>query len=216
MKIPVAEIFFSIQGEGLLQGIPSVLVRLAGCNLNCVWCDSPVQISEDIFIEELIGRISKYNCKYIILTGGEPLFYDQIVLLTFILKKQGYHITIETNATIKKPIVCDLVSLSPKLIHSGNKDCNLFNSEVVNYYIKNYNYQIKFVVRAYQKDFNEVRSFLKLLNSYDPERILIMPVSKTRHDLYIAQKKIIALCLKNGYRYANRLQLQIWNNKQEV
>ena len=63
LKIPISEIFFSIQGEGLLQGIPSVLVRLSGCNLNCAWCDSKMKSSYVVSFEELINQISKYNCK---------------------------------------------------------------------------------------------------------------------------------------------------------
>lgn len=74
LKIPISEIFFSIQGEGLLQGIPSVLVRLSGCNLNCAWCDSKMKSSYVVSFEELINQISKYNCKYIILTGVSHLY----------------------------------------------------------------------------------------------------------------------------------------------
>lgn len=216
LKIPISEIFFSIQGERLLQGIPSVLVRLSGCNLNCAWCDSKMKSSYVVSFEELINQISKYNCKYIILTGGEPLIYKDIVFLTQELKNQGFHITVETNATVKKPIVCDLLSLSPKLMHSGNVDVKLFDPDIIKYYLKNYNYQIKFVVRDQQNNFDEITHLLSLLDTYDLERILIMPMSATKSDLYKIQKKIISLCLKNGYRYSNRLQLQVWGNKKEV
>lgn len=216
LKIPISEMFFSIQGEGVLQGIPSVLVRLAGCNLKCVWCDSKIKNSYEFSIEELITKISQHNCKYIILTGGEPLIYEDIVFLTQELKNKGFHITVETNATVKKPIVCDLLSLSPKLIHSGNTDVKLFDPEIINYYIENYDYQIKFVVQDQQSDFDEITDLLGLLATYDLERILIMPMSTTKNDLYKMQRKVIALCLQNGYRYSNRLQLQVWGNKKEV
>ena len=116
----------------------------------------------------------------------------------------------------KRQIVCDLLSLSPKLMHSGNVDVKLFDPDIIKYYLKNYNYQIKFVVRDQQNNFDEITHLLSLLDTYDLERILIMPMSATKSDLYKIQKKIISLCLKNGYRYSNRLQLQVWGNKKEV
>ena len=101
-------------------------------------------------------------------------------------------------------------------MHSGNVDVKLFDPDIIKYYLKNYNYQIKFVVRDQQNNFDEITHLLSLLDTYDLERILIMPMSATKSDLYKIQKKIISLCLKNGYRYSNRLQLQVWGNKKEV
>lgn len=230
MEIQIYEIFKSIQGEGRLQGVPSVFVRLVGCNLRCRWCDTkhffyPEKVI-DISIEKLMDSISLYECKNIVITGGEPLINSQILILVKILKTQGYHVTIETNATMVKNIDCDLISMSPKLSNSIPYDLeneaiqkhanSRIKIDAIKHYIKNNDYQIKFVVRDKQEDIDEVKDILEQIDDYDPFKVLIMPLAASRSNLYKIQKNLARLCIKNGLRYANRLQLQIWGNKIEV
>src|SRR5437667_11393109 len=118
----IAEIFHSLQGEGSLVGVPSVFVRTSGCNLRCVWCDTPYTSWQPEGPEWSIGKIlqtvQRHRSRHVVITGGEPLLARDIEELTDKIKAQGAHITIETAATIFKPVACDLVSMSPKLSNS--------------------------------------------------------------------------------------------------
>ncbi len=231
MDIQIYEIFKSIQGEGCLQGVPSVLLRLTGCNLNCRWCDTkhffyPEKVM-NISMNSLMDTLDSYECKNIVVTGGEPMINPQICDLVKVLKNRGFHVTIETNATAVKDIDCDLVSMSPKLSHSipyGVEDeatvqrhaNSRINIVAIRHYIKNNDYQIKFVARDRQEDIDEIRSILEQIGEYDPFKVLVMPLADSRSDLYRIQRDLVRLCIDNGLRYANRLQLQIWGNKKEA
>src|SRR4051812_46601268 len=118
----VAEIFYSIQGEGKLSGVPSVFVRASGCNLRCTWCDTPYASwnpeGEDVAVDEIVRRVNAHLAKHIVVTGGEPMIMPDIAELCDALKRDDHHITIETAATVFKPVRLDLASLSPKLSNS--------------------------------------------------------------------------------------------------
>lgn len=221
----IIEIFKSIQCEGVLIGKVSILVRLAGCNLCCRWCDekksSSITGGYEISLHELILRIEDLNCKNIVVTGGEPLLSKEIEDLTRKLKRNDFHVTVETNGTIIRNINADLVSISPKLSHSQpvmNRDLpekyKRINIDALLYYINNYNYQLKFVVEK-EKDFDEIEDILIRLRVNNKDDVLIMPLASSRRELYRIQKKIVDLCIQKGYRYANRLQLQIWGKGKE-
>ena len=73
----ISEIFYSIQGEGMLAGTPSVFVRSSGCNLRCAWCDTPYASwqpeGEELALEEILARVARYRAHYVVVTGGEPM-----------------------------------------------------------------------------------------------------------------------------------------------
>lgn len=125
----VMEIYRSIQGEGTLMGIPTTFVRFFACNLRCSWCDTKYSWSvrkggtwESISPEEVVERVNALETRHVVLTGGEPTLQKDLPQLAMLLKKQGHHLTIETNATIfpadAVPLI-DLWSLSPKLSSAG-------------------------------------------------------------------------------------------------
>ena len=122
----VNEIFHSIQGEGLLAGTPSVFIRLAGCPVGCVWCDTKyawdANEGEELPIPEIVNKIVQWPCRYVVITGGEPMVNPQLPDLAKALKERNKHITIET-AGIKfvAGLACDLMSVSPKTSNSGNR-----------------------------------------------------------------------------------------------
>lgn len=212
----ISEIFSSIQGEGKMQGVPSVLVRLEGCNLNCVWCDNRKdKVVQEISHSKLLEILDDYGISNVIITGGEPLLYSQIELLTNELKEKGYFITIETNATITQNVRADLISMSPKLAHANVKnEIATINYDVIQYYIDNYDYQLKFVVKD-EGDFIAVQHILEKLSNIDYNNVFMMPLAKSLAELAGLQKEIVKLCIKYRYRYANRLQLQIWDRGEE-
>jgi 7-carboxy-7-deazaguanine synthase len=99
----LVEIFKSIQGEGKNQGKPSVFIRLAGCNLDCSWCDTPHSHSEgkEYDNDKIVNSVDESGCKDVCITGGEPLLQiTELRLLLSRLSRLGYAIEIETNGTI--------------------------------------------------------------------------------------------------------------------
>ncbi len=158
----ISEIFYSLQGEGGLAGLPSVFVRTSGCNLRCTWCDTPYASwnpeGTQQSIEDIVSEVQQHPTRHVVLTGGEPMIAPQIRELASELKLLGYHVTIETAATVAPDgIACDLASLSPKLLNSapdGTKhaawrkkhEATRWNPAVIRAWLDGYAYQFKFVV----------------------------------------------------------------------
>src|SRR6476646_1786758 len=121
-RMNISEIFYSVQGEGTLVGVPSVFVRTSGCNLRCAWCDTPYTSwspeGEPMSVAAVLDRVGEFPASHVVVTGGEPMLFDETVELTRCLKHRGLHITIETAGTLYKPVECDLMSISPKLANS--------------------------------------------------------------------------------------------------
>lgn len=127
----IAEIFASLQGEGLLAGTPSTFVRLSGCNLRCVWCDTPYTSwepeGETLSVDDVFARVRAMPPRHAVVTGGEPLLFAEAADLCRRLRREGWHVTVETAGTVlpedagrlaAEPIA-DLMSISPKLASSA-------------------------------------------------------------------------------------------------
>ncbi|RME38932.1 MAG: 7-carboxy-7-deazaguanine synthase QueE, partial [Planctomycetota bacterium] len=115
----VSEIFYSLQGEGKLAGVPSVFIRTTGCNLRCTWCDTPytsweAEPGERLNVSDIVERVRSFPTRYVVVTGGEPMLATDIGPLSAALREAGYHVTIETAATLWREVICDLASISPK------------------------------------------------------------------------------------------------------
>jgi len=119
----VAEIFQSVQGEGLFAGTASVFLRTTGCNLRCWFCDTPYTSWQPEGVRrswnEVLSEILAFGCEHIVITGGEPLLQPDIVPLSQALKAANKVITVETAGTIFRPVSADLMSVSPKLANSN-------------------------------------------------------------------------------------------------
>jgi len=111
------EMFYSLQGEGYHQGKAAYFIRLAGCDVGCVWCD--VKESWDaskhpvLSIDEIVSSALAHPGRLAIITGGEPLLYN-LAALTSALKKAGFEINIETSGSSPMSGNWDWVCLSPK------------------------------------------------------------------------------------------------------
>src|SRR5256885_1880439 len=94
----IAEIFYSVQGEGGLLGVPSVFVRTSGCNLRCAWCDTPYTSwqpeGEERTLESIVAEVERYPARHVVVTGGEPMIAPEIAKLTGMFGAR--HMTIET------------------------------------------------------------------------------------------------------------------------
>jgi len=102
--IKINEIFYSIQGEGIQMGIPTVFVRTQGCNLDCSWCDTIYAMDfkngKDMKISEIVKKVKRYSTKYVCVTGGEPLLQENVKFLISRLLKIGYNVSLETNCSV--------------------------------------------------------------------------------------------------------------------
>ena len=154
--------------------------------------------------------------------GWEPFLAAEIEELTAGIKTLGAHITIETAATLFKPVACDLVSMSPKLANSTpwrrakGKFAKMhetvrLNFEVMQQFIDTYDYQLKFVVE-HQDDFYEIEEILGRLKNVDRYRVLIMGQGKTRRELRDKTKWIIEACKDYGFGYTPRLHIELFGN----
>lgn len=121
-SLPISETFTSVQGEGMLAGVPSFFVRVSGCNLRCAWCDTPYASWKPEHttrsIDSLLAEATASGLSHAVLTGGEPMMFDAIGSLAAGLGSRGFHVTIETAGTIDRVVACDLMSISPKLANS--------------------------------------------------------------------------------------------------
>ncbi len=225
----ISEIFYSLQGEGELTGVPSVFVRTSGCNLRCNWCDTPYASwhpeGETRSIEEIVAEIARHPARHVVLTGGEPMIAKDIQALAAAVKAAGHHITIETAATVApEGIACDLASLSPKLKSSApderlpeswrvRHEETRWRPEVVRAWVDAYPYQLKFVVSA-PADVDEIEAMLRELDrEIPPSKVLLMPEGTSLEALRARAAWLGELCKARGYRYAHRLHVELYGNQ---
>ncbi|MHC4325211.1 MAG: 7-carboxy-7-deazaguanine synthase QueE [Planctomycetota bacterium] len=221
----INEIFYSLQGEGFLAGVPSVFVRIAGCPLRCWWCDTKYAWSKEAgrqySINEIVQAVQKWPCRFVVLTGGEPMVDPDLPQLVRELKTAGKHITIETAGIAYIPdMPCDLMSISPKLSNSVPDDAKLaaihkdskLDLAVLEELINNYNYQLKFVVDS-EVDLPEIKETIKKLAYVDREKIMLMPQAATRQEFIAKSPMIAKLCKETGLSFSQRLQVLLWNNE---
>ncbi len=209
----VSEIFYSIQGEGFLAGVPSVFIRLAGCPLRCRWCDTKYawdnEAGDNYSIGKIIKTIQQWICKFIVITGGEPMANSDLPELLQKLKLLGKHITIETAGIAFMPdLACDLMSISPKLSNAGSAP----EETILRRLITNYKYQLKFVVDS-QEDLAEIQQTIEKVGNIDPEKVMLMPEGATRDELLARSPMVAEMCKRTGFAFSPRLQVLLWNNK---
>jgi 7-carboxy-7-deazaguanine synthase len=234
MTIPlkVNEIFGpTIQGEGKSAGLKVYFLRLATCNLHCVWCDTPytwnwigtkfshpkkfdpkVEVHEMtipkvlVKLEELGGQ----EHEALVISGGEPLIQQkQLVELVAWLKRRGWKIEIETNGTIT-PLpeldkYVDQYNCSPKLSNSGDERRLRVRSQALSSLAQNPKVFFKFVV-ANQKDIDEVLEYVYDY-SISHDRVYLMPLGMTREELNQTRGMTKVLCERYGFNFSDRLHV---------
>lgn len=180
----ICEIFYSIQGEGTLMGMPTIFLRLSGCNLRCTYCDTTYayESGEELTIEQVYEKIQQYSCKQICITGGEPLLQSEIYKLIDLLVKNNYAVSIETNGSQDISKLCNYDAI---LISMDIKCPSSLMTEKMNW--KNLEKltkkdQVKFIIR----DKNDFDFSKKISNKYQIEStIYFQPVwnQLNLHDL---------------------------------
>ena len=222
----IAELFYSIQGEGSLAGVPSVFIRTSGCNLRCSWCDTPYTSWEpegaDLTIEQILDETRSHPARHVVITGGEPMIAPGIVALCERLRDLGLHITIETAGTVFQPVACDLMSISPKLSNSTpaaprwapQHDRLRLQPATLAQLMASYPYQLKFVIEK-PDDLGEVRALLGVLKA-DPARVILMPEGIDRDRLRERALWLVELCKEEGFRFSPRLHVDLYGNRRGV
>lgn len=124
MSYRINEIFYSLQGEGYFTGTPAVFLRFSGCNLKCGFCDTRHEEFTLMSPADIIGNVSKFPSRHIVVTGGEPSLQLDSLLIDM-LHEEGFFIQIETNGTKRLPEGIDWVTCSPKSDENGNCDVKL-------------------------------------------------------------------------------------------
>lgn len=215
----VNELFYSLQGEGSLAGVPSIFIRLAGCPLRCSWCDTKYawdsSEGREMTCEQVLGAINDYPTRYVVLTGGEPMAHEGVKELAAAIRKKGYHLTVETAGIRFVPgLEADIMSISPKLSNSDQQDGSeeRLNMAILKQLMAVYAYQLKFVVDA-PGDLNEIASILEELEGVDLYRVWLMPQA-TQRDSYLEKSQWLAeYCKQTGFSLSPRLQVMLWGNQ---
>jgi 7-carboxy-7-deazaguanine synthase len=223
--LKIAELFYSIQGEGSLVGVPSVFIRTSGCNLRCVWCDTPYTSWQpegaDLTLDQIVDEVKAHPAGHVVVTGGEPMIAPDIIPLTERLRGLGWHITIETAGTVFQPVACDLMSISPKLANSAPNDRWAaqhnrlrIQPEVLLELMARYPYQLKFVIEK-PDDLEEVRGLIGALEA-DRSRVILMPEGTDRGRLRERAVWLAEICKREGFRFSPRLHVDLWGNRRGV
>ncbi len=128
-RLKISEIFYSLQGEALNSGLPTIFIRLTGCPLRCVYCDTAYAFSGGQWqgIEQIVDTISAYHTPYVTVTGGEPLAQKACMHLLTALCDKGYKVSLETSGALS------IAAVDPRVIKvmdiktpaSGEQDRNL-------------------------------------------------------------------------------------------
>jgi 7-carboxy-7-deazaguanine synthase len=221
-------------------------VRLSGCNLRCTWCDTPYAswspAGSRRSIADIVGRARASGVHHAVITGGEPMMFPQVIDLARALSRPadrgaegtGMHITIETAGTVipEGELVCDLMSISPKLSNStprgdprdpdgvwaARHEERRINLPVLQDLLDRYRApgagrQLKFVVtERVENDLVEIESLLAMVRGWSPQDILLMPEGvhppSAEHRAAVA-----AACVQRGWRYCTRLHIDLFGNK---
>lgn len=240
------EIFHTLQGEGVSMGVPAIFVRSSLCNLHCSWCDTDYtwnwegtpwthendsapgyakfKKSEYLLetsIEDVAKEVQKYPCKNLILTGGEPLLQQPswLALIQHLrAQDSSYRFEVETNGTqLPTPEMAEAIdqfNVSTKLSNSGNAAKLRDNPKAMEFFAKSPKSWFKFVIQD-PKDLAEMQQ-LEEKYAIPRERILLMPEGRTEEVLQKRRLWIADLCRDHGYRFSDRLHIQLWGSKRGV
>ncbi len=223
----IAETFLSLQGEGMLAGVPSFFIRTSGCNLRCRWCDTPytswLPEGSRRPVEELVDEAVRSGAGHAVVTGGEPLLQREIGDLTAALSRAELHVTVETAGTVAPAFSCDLLSLSPKTANSDPPGSRRERHRALRRDLTSLRrllqrfpeHQLKFVVEG-ADDLPEILELVGEVGGIAPPRVLLMPQGRTASEVAQRAAVVAALCLEHGFRYTPRLHLDLFGGGRGV
>lgn len=209
-KIPISEIFCSIQGEGSRTGVPAVFVRLWGCNLSCSFCDSrfawdrTIESANLLPLEQVAAEIAKHQTGNLIFTGGEPMLHQQAIR-NICERVQPAFVEIETNGTIASEIddVVGQFNVSPKF--------DFPNPIVIKPSVRTI---FKFVIRD-QADVDKMDHFCET-HAVPFAQVWLQPEGITRQQILAKIDFVIAAAVARGAQVSPRMHILLWNDKRAV
>jgi 7-carboxy-7-deazaguanine synthase len=218
----IAEIYRSVQGEGFLTGVPSVFVRASGCNLRCWFCDTPYASwrpeGRDMSTDEIVAQVEEWDAQHVVVTGGEPMLFAELIPLSERLQSAGRRVTVETAGTLYLPVACDLMSISPKFASSApaakahprwhrRHERERHRPEVIRRLAAEYTYQIKFVIDS-RDDLELVGEYLAEFPEIAREGVLLMPQGTEQTELDARAVWLRPYCAAEGFVFCPRKQIE--------
>jgi 7-carboxy-7-deazaguanine synthase len=241
------EVFYSIQGEGLSMGVPSVFVRTTKCNLHCVWCDTDYtwnwsgtrfehvndqrpdyrkfdkkEWMSKMAVTEVAQLVAQFSGRNVILTGGEPMLQQEALTRLMQRLREHHHpeyrFETETNGTMMPlpefDAAIDQYNVSPKLANSNNSVRLRERAAVYRFFAQHPKSNFKFVV-ADATDLAEVQSLIEKY-AIPSQKVLLMPEGTAAEQLAQRRPWLTEICKQRGFRYTDRLHVQIWGGKKGV
>jgi 7-carboxy-7-deazaguanine synthase len=164
-----------------------------------------------------------FSIRHVVVTGGEPMLFAELVPLCHQLAQNACHITIETAGTLFLPLQCDLMSISPKLSNSSpspvshpkwhqRHERTRHAPDVIRRLVAEHLYQIKFVVTA-PTDCDEVLSYLDEFREIDRDRVLLMPEGVSQSRLREFDGWLPEYCVRHQFRYCPRRHIEWFGNR---
>src|SRR5262245_36501328 len=225
MDLKLSELFSSIQGEGASAGAPSIFLRLAQCNLHCVWCDTKYtwdfrtyRFEDEVHAEDVpdvARRIAELSGDRLVVTGGEPLLQQEGLaeLLRLLDAEVRRFVEIETNGTVQPSEALaervDQWNVSPKLANAGDPERLRLKPDVLAAFARTGRAFLKLVVES-DGDADEAEA-LALSLEWPSERVLLMAQASTREVLAARGPLVAAAALSRNFRYSPRLHVERWN-----
>jgi organic radical activating enzyme len=233
------EIFNTLQGEGRNIGEPATFIRLSGCNLQCVWCDTPYTwnwtgtdfehngeqkyVKEEervtINIGEAVSRVTGEQSERVVITGGEPLMQQaSLIELVTQLKAEGLRVEVETNGTIKPKDELveqvDQFNVSVKLSNSNMPEKKRLKRPALEAYADIEKADFKFVIDTE----DDVKQILELLGDYGipNNRVYLMPQGVSQEEQNAKERWVAELCKEHQFNFTPRLHIALWGSERGV
>jgi len=199
--LKVNEIFYSIQGESSFLGIPFVFVRLTGCNLRCSYCDTKYayEEGEELTVEQILKQVKKFKCRYVEITGGEPLLQDDTPFLVDSLIDEGFNVLVETNGTKDVSVISDKATMIMDIKCPSSGEVDKIDWENIKRLDKKD--EVKFVI-AEKSDYDWAKGIITERNLTYKANVLLSPVKEKLDPATLAE-----WILKDNLKV--RFQLQV-------
>jgi 7-carboxy-7-deazaguanine synthase len=209
-SLRITEIFYSLQGESNTVGIPTVFIRLTGCPLRCVYCDTAYAFTggKKINISEIIAEVEQYKTPYITVTGGEPLAQPACIELLTQLLNKNFKVSLETSGAIDISNVDQrtVKVMDLKTPSSGELNKNLYG----NLQYLNSKDQVKFVI-GNDEDYNWSKTVLTEYALSDRCEVLFSPIMGLQNPTELAEK---ILRDRLPVRFQIQLHKLLWDDAQ--